>query len=119
VPKTTLLECAFLIPLRRDRNLSDGEAHSPDAWDWLRTQLLPFGGGGRLRETVEGWYVDPDTHEPVWDDSWRYFVALPRRNIRRLRALLVEACSVFAQKCIYLSIAGHVEFVWSRDHEKR
>jgi hypothetical protein len=24
-----------------------------------------------------GWYVDPDTDEMVWDDSWKYFVALP------------------------------------------
>ena len=27
------------------------------------------------------------------------------------RALLVEACNVFAQKCIYLSVAGQVEFI--------
>jgi hypothetical protein len=118
VARRTLLECSFLIPLRRDRNLSDGKAHKPQAWEWLETRLAQFGGGSRAKEMMAGWYYDPDTAEQVWDDSWRYVVALPGRRVRRLRSVLVEACDVFAQKCIYLSVAGHVEFVARRRHEK-
>jgi hypothetical protein len=106
-----LLECAFLIPLRRDKNLSDGELHEPEAWQWLRTCLFQFGGGNKSNATEEGFYVDPDTHEQVWDECWRYVVALPPGHVRRLRALLREACDRFQQKCIYLSVAGQVEFV--------
>ena len=113
-----LLECEFLIPLHRDRILADGRAHPPEAWVWLRQQLFAFGGGGRYQEAVEGWYLDPDTDEVVWDTSWRYFVALTPKKVRRLRSMLVEACHMFAQKCIYLSIAGHVEFIQGRDNEQ-
>jgi hypothetical protein len=118
VARPKLQECSFLIPLRRDRNLSDGKKHKPAAWAWLESQLFQFGGGARAREMIAGWYEDPDTQERVWDDSWKYFVALPRRQVRRLRALLVEACEVFQQKCIYLSVAGYVEFVGRRRRDK-
>jgi hypothetical protein len=119
VARKTLLECSFLIPLRRDKNLSDGKRHKPATWKWLRQQVHPFRGGTLAREAVAGWYLDPDTDDEVWDESWRYTLALSRRQVRRLRVVLREACNVFEQKCIYLSVAGHVEFVWRSGHETR
>jgi hypothetical protein len=83
-------------------------------WLWLRQQLYRFGGAMRSGELCEGWYIDPDTKEEVEDRSQRYFVALPERDVAKLRSLLEEACEVFQQKCIYLSIAGRVEFVRRR-----
>jgi hypothetical protein len=115
----TLLECSFLIPTRRDTNLSDGRPHSKHAWKWLQDQLYAFGGGTRARDLYEGWYIDPDTGERVEDLSRRYFVALARRDVARLRAVLQQACSMFAQKAIYLSIAGQVEFVEGQADEKQ
>jgi hypothetical protein len=70
-----------------------------------------FGGSTRAGEHYEGWYIDPDTKELVNDLSWRYFVAVSEQEVGRLRSILKEACKVFEQKCIYLSVAGHVEFV--------
>ena len=112
-----LLECSFLIPIRRDGNLSDGKRHDQAAWLWLSSQLYVFGGATRTRELQEGWYEDPDTGERVTDLSHRYTVALPREEVPRLRALLAESCRVFEQKCIYLSVAGYVEFVERASHE--
>jgi hypothetical protein len=112
-----LVECSFLIPIRRDRNLSDGEAHGRKAWRWLDTQLYEFGGATRANELYEGWYLDPDTQRPVRDLSKKYVVAVPRRKLARLRGLLRAACDVFQQKCIYLSVAGYVEFVGGSGHE--
>jgi hypothetical protein len=109
--RTTLLECAFLIPVRRDRNLSDGKPHDRSAWHWLDDSLVPFEGRTRDTALTEGWYPDPDTGERVWDRSRRYVVALPRKRVGELRAVLRQACRVFRQKSVYLSIAGHVEFV--------
>ena len=111
-----LLECSFLIPVRRDRNLSDARLHSTRAWAWLERSLCEFGGATRDTGLYEGWYVDPDTGQPVKDRSRRYLVALPRRKVGRLRGLLREACHVFRQKCIYLSVAGCVEFVEGPSH---
>jgi hypothetical protein len=106
-----LLECSFLIPVRRDRNLSDGGPQQRAAWNWVERELVAFGGGTMATELYAGWYVDPDTGKPVKDLSRKYFVALPREELSRLRSLLREGYVVFEQKCIYLSVAGYVEFV--------
>jgi hypothetical protein len=112
-----LLECSFLIPVRRDRNLSNGRLHRQEDWDWLEAQFHPFGGGTRALELYEGWYLDPDTREVVKDRSAKYTVAVSREEVARLRLVLRKACRVFGQKCIYLSVAGHVEFVEGQSNE--
>src|SRR5262249_17399061 len=106
-----LLEWSFYIPIRRDRKLSDGRLHRQRTWEWLENGLVQFGGATRDTALHEGWYLDPDTHERVPDRSRRYVTAVGRKQLDGLRALLREACGVFRQKCIYLSIAGQVEFV--------
>jgi hypothetical protein len=117
VADESLLECSFLIPIRRDRHLSDGKPHRRKAWRWLQTASLEFDGGTRSLELQEGWYRDPDTGERVTDLSQKYAIALVRADLDRLRAMLSQACVVFEQKSIYLSIAGHVEFVKGPSHE--
>jgi hypothetical protein len=112
-----LLECVFYLPIHRDKNLSDGQLHSAEAWEWLEGELYAFGGATKATQLFAGWYIDRDTKERVDDLSWRYEVALPRRQLRRLRAVLRKACVVFQQKCIYLSVAGLVEFVEGPGHE--
>jgi hypothetical protein len=106
-----LFECSFLIPLRRDRILSDGRPHRRKAWTWLDEELSPFGGASRAPEPYEGWYRDRETGERVTDRSRKYFVAVPRAQLDELRGVLRQACVEFQQKCIYLSVAGRVEFV--------
>jgi hypothetical protein len=115
VIRKRLVECAFLIPIRRDRNLSDGRPHRRRCWRWLEEQLCQFGGATRDDALQKGWYLD--TGDPVRDDSRRYIVALARVDLGKLRVLLREACTVFRQKCIYLSVAGYVEFVEGSSHE--
>jgi hypothetical protein len=78
---------------------------------------MKFEGATRALELCEGWYPDPDTGKQVRDLSRRYWLALSTAGRVRLRSLLKEACRVFQQKCIYLSVAGHVEFVYGPDHE--
>jgi hypothetical protein len=111
VVRKPLVECSFLIPIRRDPDLSDGKPHRRPAWKWLDDRLYDFGGATRAGDLYQGWYRDADTGEAVQDLSKKYFVALPRKDVSRLRSLLSEACLVFQQKCIYLSVAGRVEFI--------
>jgi hypothetical protein len=106
-----LYECSFLIPVRRDRILSDGKLQRARTWIWLQHELLVFGGATRAPDLYEGWYLDPDTGEQVEDRSRKYIVAVPRARVEELRELLRQACGEFQQKCIYLSVAGRVEFV--------
>jgi hypothetical protein len=44
-------------------------------------------------------------------ESRRFIVAIPQSRLDELRLLLVEACTWFFQKCIYLNVAGEVEFI--------
>jgi len=107
-----LVECSFLIPLRRDANLSDGAVHSPEIWEWLNNELYDrFGGRTVAPGEYHGSYRDPDTGEQVADASYRFIVAVPKNEVDSLRSVLAGACVIFAQKCIYLSVAGKVEFV--------
>jgi hypothetical protein len=105
-----LLECSFLIPVRRDRILSDGKLHPTTTWTWLEDELVAFGGMTRAPDR-QGMYFDPDTREAVRDRSRNYVVAVARADVPQLRRLLRRACRQFGQKCIYLSVAGLVEFV--------
>ena len=114
-----LLECSFLIPLQRDRSLSDGKPHRRTAWLWLDAELYPFGGVTHEKDPLEGWYLDPDTGERVEDSSRKFYVAVAEDNLFQLRATLRAACGVFQQKCIYLSVAGRVEFVKGKRDEKK
>ena len=111
-----LLECSFFVPLRRDSNLSDGSLHPAEAWEWLDNELfVRYRGGTMAPGEYRGFYQDPDTQERVDDASYRFLVAVPEDEIDDLRGLLAAACILFAQKCIYLSIAGNVEFVEPQD----
>jgi hypothetical protein len=107
-----LVECSFFIPLTRDANLSDGAAHPPEAWEWLDNELfIRFQGRTIAPGQYKGFYRDADTGQRVANDSYRYIVAIPKGDVSGLRSVLAGACVIFAQKCIYLSVGGDVEFV--------
>ena len=111
-----IIECTFFIPIRRDAHLSDGELHETDAWEWLDEELfIRFEGGTRSPGYFEGFYRDPDTAGRVDDRSRQFIVAMRETRLDELRESLRTACVVFQQKCIYLSVAGHVEFVEQRE----
>ena len=90
------------------------EAGQTATWDWLEDELLTLRRPDP-RPTAEGFYFDPDTGEPVRDRSRNYVVAVPHARVAELRRLLRQACGQFGQKCIYLSVAGLVEFVEEND----
>ncbi len=107
-----VVECSFFIPIVRDGNLSDGLAHDPKMWAKLYEELfVRFGGRTIAPGLYAGAYRDPDTGQEVGDQSQRIIVAIPDANLDDLRQLLAEACDWFQQKCIYLSVAGQVEYI--------
>ena len=107
-----IVEAAFLIPIREDRQVGNGLLHPDSKWQKFTRELYQmFEGWSREPGLVEGVYKDPETGQPVSDKSRRYVVAIPQREVDRLRHYLQKIGSVFKQKVIYLSIAGKVEFV--------
>ena len=110
--KRRVLECMFFVPICRDANLADGRLHATETWEWLDDELyLRFGGRTVAPGFYEGFYEDPDSHTRVPDRSRKYIVAVEYSDVKVLRRLLREAKVTFQQKCIYLSVAGQVEFV--------
>jgi hypothetical protein len=107
-----LTECSFLIPLRRDVEISDGRPHAAKVWSWFHGELYDqFGGYTVAPGTYQGVWKSSTTGQPVHDASRRFIVAIPKRRLREPRHLLREAGQQFHQQCIYLSNAGQVEFV--------
>lgn len=110
--KPAVVECSFLIPIRGDEALSEGSLHSAIQWEWLTSELWSrFSGATQSPGLYVGFYQDPDFGQMVTDESRRYIVAVLQSRLKDLRELMREACDVFHQKCIYLSIAGKVEFI--------
>jgi hypothetical protein len=110
------VECSFLVPIRRDANISDGGEHERWLWTWLDGELYRrFGGGTQAEGLYQGFYTDPDTKQRVTDRCQKYFVALPEDEVDEIRQLLQGVCFLFAQKCIYLNVAGRVELVKMED----
>lgn len=112
-----LLECSFLIPMVRDGTRS---FHSSAVWIRFHAALQDafegFSGperffGFRDVRFVLGEYTEGRTGRRVWDESRRYTIAIPESRVGILRKLLRRAACSFDQKCIYLSVAGAVEFV--------
>lgn len=80
------IECSFFVPMRRDQNLSDGDLHAPEAWQWLDAVLFSaFGGRTIAPGFYDGIYIDPDTGERIPDACRRYIVAVPQSDVPQLR----------------------------------
>lgn len=108
------LQCNFLIPIVRN---SDKRPHQQFAWRALVDALYDMfdGDSGPRRvylvgELVRGDYRDAAGNR-IEDESREYFVALASSAVPTLREVLTRACRTFDQDCLYLNVAGKVEFV--------
>ncbi len=118
-----LVECSFPIPILRD---GDRQPHQPHAWDdltiELRNLVKSYPRGHQGPKTVFHWEEDvtPGAYEEgpttgvTRDESRKYWIALPAEKVEDLRVMLGRACNTFAQRAIYLSVAGRVEFIEAR-----
>jgi hypothetical protein len=106
-------ECQFLIPRRRDRRLSDGEPHTPMVLAWWRKQLWEKFGLRRWSGAPEFADWRDDSGRRVFDRSVKFTIAIPEDKVDELRQLLMEACVVFRQECIYLRVGGDAELVYA------
>ena len=110
--KTSLVECSFSIPQRRDRNLSGGGILDIITWEWLQNEISNnFEGSAESPRLFQGFYRDPASKEMVQELSKRDMVALPGVALPMMRTVLLQACRQFQQKSIIRSAAGKVECI--------
>ena len=111
---SSLVQCEFLVPLRRDAEISDGEPHEGAMWDWLTRECFKrFGGLTQAPGLYVGHWRSPSGHA-VTDESRMYIVAVRPKDLPRLRKFLALASAQFKQRCLYLCVAGYVEFIEAR-----
>ncbi len=103
--------CEFLIPVRRDRRLSDGEPHATTTWSWFEGQLWERFGVVRRSAARELASWRDKSGERIRDSSVLYTIAVPDDKVDELRKLLMEACVRFYQECLYLAVEGRAELV--------
>lgn len=107
-----MIECSFLIPMRRDAEISDGKPHGRDSWLWLESTLYDrFDAFTAAPGEYRGVWKSPSTQSRIRDKCRKYEVAVLRGRLPELRGVLRAACDKFEQRCIYLSVAGHVELI--------
>ena len=107
-----LIETSFLIPLKEDRRVGNGDFQPMSRWKYLHEQLyLKFEGYSIERGLFNGCYRDEDTGERVYDVSRKFYVAVKQKDLNIIRTFLKEAATTFCQKSIYFAITGKVEFI--------
>jgi hypothetical protein len=87
-----MIECSFLIPLRRDSEISDGASHPRRAWQWLEAELFDLATGFTIAPgEFRGKWKSTLSQSIVSDKSKKYEVAIPSKMVLRLRAVLRQA----------------------------
>jgi len=110
--KIKCVQTSFLIPLHEDKHIGNGRLHSATRWDHFHRKLYAaFGAWTLAPGNYKGSYKDPDTGREVSDLSRKYFIAVPKKNLKRLKDFLKEEGAIFRQKYIYFEAAGKVELL--------
>lgn len=110
--KTKLIQISFLIPLCEDKDIGNGKLHPTTRWTRFQRKLYAaFGAWTLAPGSYKGGYKDPDTGIEVKELSQKYILAVPKKDLKRLKNLLKEEAVFFRQKCIYFETAGKVELL--------
>jgi len=112
LPEDTLLECSFMLSIHSDDDLAEDAEPESKACQWLEAKLLSLFKGVKVyRDSTSGLYLVPHSNQSVAGKFCRYTVPVQKRRLDEMRRILIDLCDAFDQESIYLSIAGHVEFV--------
>ena len=112
-----LVETRFLVPIREDLSIGNGDIHVYAKWEQLQKDLFTLFGGYTVSPGLyNGEYIDEDTGKPVADESRQYIIAIEGGRISELIDYLRTSVTVdFKQKCIYFSKGNEVEFIESAE----
>lgn len=104
--------CQVVIPLVSGRTRAPW--HPNKVPDWEAATAYLFGGISPIALAVVGRWRDPSKPPRkgiVPDPQNRYEVAVGRSRIAELKEYMRFTCVHFEQECLYLALAGAVEFI--------
>ena len=108
-PTEERVKMEFLIPLKRN---SDRRLHDAALWRLLRLALYAVAGGEssiiviKSKETYTGSWRNPQSMEPVEDESREYSVVIERSKESLLREVLERSCNSLDQEEILFLVQG-------------
>lgn len=106
------IQTSFLIPMHEDNDIGNSRLHPATRWKQFQRKLfITFGAWTLAPGNYKGSYKDPDTGLEVRDLSRKYILAVPKKELKRLKDLLKEEGVIFRQKFIYFEAAGKVELL--------
>jgi hypothetical protein len=106
------IETSFLIPLHEDKEIGNGKLHPSDRWTFFQRKLyITFEGWTLAPGVYQGCYKEPDTGQEIADFSYKYILAVAKKDLDKLKEFLRTECAVFRQKFIYFEAAGKVELL--------
>lgn len=110
--KIKFVQTSFLIPLHEDKYIGNGRLHPATRWTQFQGKLYTtFDAWGLAPGCYKGSYKNPDTGLEVSDLSRKYILAVPKRDLKKLKILLKKEGVIFRQKYIYFEAAGKVELL--------
>jgi len=110
--KIKLIQASFLIPLHEDKDIGNNKLHPVTRWVQFQRKLYAvFGAWTMAPGDYKGIYKDPQTGMEVKDISRKYILAIPKKDLKRLKEFLKREGVIFRQKWIYLEAAGKVELL--------
>jgi len=110
--KIKFVQTSFFIPLYEDNDVGNGRLHPATRWIQFQRKLYVYFRAWTLAPgNYKGSYKDPDTGLEVVDLSRKYILAVPKKELRKLKDFLKEEGVIFRQKYIYFEVAGKVELL--------
>lgn len=102
----------FLIPLREDPGIGNGQLHPPFRFIALQDALTEsFDGWSMHTGEVEGQWTNPKSGKTVLDKSRMFEVDVDEERIEEIRSILRRACHTFVQQTIRVVILGRADYI--------
>lgn len=102
-----LIEIKFLVPIREDKTIGNGELHPHTRWEKLNKDLVEFGGFYTGRDLYDG-----DSKEYGGDISRVYYASVPPSKSKEFETFLKKGVKLlFRQQCIYLVYTGKTKLI--------
>lgn len=107
-----MVQTTFLVPIREDKSIGDGELHPEGRWGELIEILYEeFGGWTIAPDFYPGGWKNPKTGERIEDESRKYFVDIKRKELGKMRSIIRWIAQEFKQQCIRFEHEGEVEYI--------
>lgn len=113
-----IIQTTFLVPIREDKSIGNGELHPEQKWECLTEKLyLEFSGWTIAPNFYPGGWINPKTGERIEDESRKYFVDIKKKELSNMKMFIKEIAVLFVQQYIRFEHEGEVEYISGEEEQ--